>query len=57
MVTEILPSPSEPMAVARELIRDHQTDDGELTLRRWRGGWMEWRGTHWVEAEEKAVRS
>jgi putative DNA primase/helicase len=39
------------------IIRDHQTDDGELTLRHWRGGWMQWRRTHWVEAEEHAIKS
>jgi putative DNA primase/helicase len=51
-----LPAPSDPMGVARVLIEDHNYD-GELTLRHWRNGWMQWRGTHWVEAEEKAIRS
>ena len=52
----ILPSASDPMGVARELIQDHQ-DDGELTLRHWRGGWMRWQRTHWIEAEDRAIRS
>jgi hypothetical protein len=54
---DALPAPSDPMGVARVLIQDHQTPDGELTLRHWRGGWMQWQGTHWVEAEDKAIRS
>jgi D5 N terminal like len=54
---DVLPGPGNPMGVARVIIRDHQSDDGELTLRHWRGGWMQWRRTHWVEAEEKAIKS
>jgi putative DNA primase/helicase len=54
---EILPAPGDPMGVARILIQDHHDDDGELTLRHWRGGWMQWQGTHWAEAEDKAIRS
>jgi putative DNA primase/helicase len=54
---DTLPGPSDPMGVARVLIKDHQTDDGKLTLRHWRGGCMQWQETHWVEAEEKAIRS
>jgi putative DNA primase/helicase len=53
----ILPGPSDPMRVARVLMKDHETAEGELTLRNWRGGWMSWRGTHWSEAEDKAIRS
>ena len=52
-----LPAPTNPMGVARELIQVHQDDDGELTLRHWRGSWMQWQQTHWVEAEDKAIRS
>jgi putative DNA primase/helicase len=52
-----LPGPGNPMGVARVLIQDHQNDDGELTLRHWRGGWTQWQQTHWVEAEDKAIRS
>jgi hypothetical protein len=54
---DVLPAPSDPMAVARVLIEDHQTDDGEVTLRHWRNGWMQWQGTHWIEAADKAIRS
>jgi putative DNA primase/helicase len=50
-----LPSPSNPMAVARELVTDYQAD-GHLTLRRWRGGWMRWNRACWAEVEEAIVR-
>ena len=52
------PAPSNPMAVAREIIQgdDYQTVSGALTLRRWRGTWMRWHGTHWAEAEDTALR-
>ncbi len=29
----------------------------QLTLRNWRGGWWAWRTSHWVEVENRAVRS
>ena len=51
-----LPAPSAPMRVAHVLIEDHKYD-GELTLRHWRNGWMQWQSTHWIEAEDKAIRS
>jgi putative DNA primase/helicase len=52
-----LPSPSEPMAVARQLVADrYMSDDGLLVLRHWRGGWWRWRTTCWVEIEDRAVR-
>jgi hypothetical protein len=50
------PAPSNPMAVAREIIEDYKTASGALTLRRWRGTWMGWHGTHWTEAEDTALR-
>jgi len=53
---DTLPAPSNPMAVARELISDYLADN-QLTLIRWRGGWMQWRQTHWAEVEETVVRS
>lgn len=43
------------MAVARELVRDRYRRDGELTLQHWRGGWWEWRTTHWAELEQRAM--
>lgn len=53
---DTLPAPSNPMAVARELVTDYLSD-GHLTLARWRGGWMQWHRTHWAEVEETVVRS
>ena len=53
-----LPSPREPMAVARRFLTEAATDagTGELKLRHWRGGWWSWRTTHWREAEARHVR-
>ena len=53
-----LPSPREPMAVARRFLAEAATDagTGELKLRHWRGGWWSWRTTHWREAEARHVR-
>jgi putative DNA primase/helicase len=44
------------MDVARIFV-DECLHSGLLTLRYWRGGWWMWRTTHWVEVEERAVRS
>lgn len=43
------------MAVVRALVEQHQ-HDGVLTMRRWRGGWMQWHGICWAEVEDTAVR-
>jgi putative DNA primase/helicase len=54
----VLPSPSQPMAVARAFVaREHYTEAGELTLRYWRGAWWRWRRSHWREAEPREIRS
>ncbi|WP_416972427.1 DNA primase family protein [Streptomyces sp. 4F14] len=53
---EELPSPSNPMAVARRLLPDWQTADGRLMYRRWRGSWMRWTGTRWREIDEAQIR-
>jgi putative DNA primase/helicase len=52
----IFPSPNNPMGVARRLLKDW-THDGLTTLLHWRGAWMEWQFTHWVEIEEGSIRS
>ncbi|WP_240118026.1 phage/plasmid primase, P4 family [Streptomyces sp. MUM 2J] len=54
--TEELPAPSHPMAVARRLLPDWQTEDGQLIYRRWRASWMRWNGTCWREIDEAQVR-
>jgi putative DNA primase/helicase len=50
----ILPSPSAPMDVARKII--DQLDLGER-LQHWRGSWWEWKRSHWIEIEDRGVRS
>lgn len=50
-----LSPPSEPVAVARELAAAKFTVDEMPTLRRWRGGWWQWSGTHWCEVEKLDV--
>ena len=53
----VLPSPSDPMAVAREFVEGSCLSGPHLTLHYWRGGWWMWKTTHWVEVEDGAVRS
>jgi putative DNA primase/helicase len=53
----LLPSPGEPLAVARAFLAAGGTHhDGTLLLRHWRGGWWSWRRSHWCELEPRAVR-
>jgi len=53
-----LPPPNAPMKVARVLARErYQHEDGTPTLRHWRGGWWQWRRSHWVEIEQRAARA
>jgi putative DNA primase/helicase len=51
----ILEPPSNPMACARQLAREHMCD-GTLTLRAWRGGWWTWRRSHWTELQPAETR-
>ncbi|MFH8416079.1 DNA primase family protein [Streptomyces collinus] len=55
--TEELPAPSNPLAVARRLLPDWQTEDGRLVCRRWRGSWMHWTGSRWREMDEQQMRA
>jgi putative DNA primase/helicase len=43
------------MGVARRLLKDW-THNGLTTLLHWRGSWMHWQFTHWVEVEESTIR-
>jgi putative DNA primase/helicase len=56
---EAFPPPSDPLAVARHLIKvDHLTDDaGVLVIRWWRGSFHLWAGTHWNEIADPAIRA
>src|SRR4051812_515973 len=52
----VLPAPSRPMDVARELVAERYTGpDATLTLRHWRGGWWRWQGPRWGELEQRAM--
>ncbi len=53
----IWPSPSSPLEVARELYKEHTTPNGLHTLLYWRGTWMLWQQTHWIELDPAALRS
>ena len=53
---ERFPPPNEPLRVARQLEPEWK-HDGQLALRHWRGQWMQWRQTHWVEIDAKDIRS
>lgn len=52
----LVPSPLDPMAVARH-IEPEWTRDGVLILRRWRGEWWRWNGSHWVAGTDEEMRS
>jgi putative DNA primase/helicase len=52
-----MPSPAMPMAVARLFVAQRCLDTGVLTLHHWRGGWWQWRMSHWCEIEDREVRS
>jgi putative DNA primase/helicase len=51
-----VPSPDQPMAVARHL-QPAWERDGVLILRRWRGAWMHWQGSFWTEVDDGDMRS
>jgi putative DNA primase/helicase len=53
----VLPSPGEPLPVAREFLAENYTHDhGHLVVRAWRGGWWVWLASKWSEIEERAVQ-
>ena len=56
-ISTLLPPPSVPMGVARVFVAECCLSDGVLTLHHWRGGWWQWRRSHWCEVEDRAVRS
>jgi putative DNA primase/helicase len=51
-----LPPPNVPMGVARAVQAD-LTENGDLTIYRWRGAWWEWHGSYWSETSDAEVRS
>jgi putative DNA primase/helicase len=52
----LMPPPTEPMGVARKLLTKHHYN-GLLALKHWRGSWMWWRETHWIEIEEATIKA
>ena len=50
------PPPSAPYAVAQQLYRKHLSDEGLSHLAAWRGGWMAWQQTRWIEVDAAALR-
>lgn len=52
---EVWPAPTAPLEVAYALGEDRQID-AVPTVQRWRGSWWQYRGPHWVEAEDAVVR-
>jgi putative DNA primase/helicase len=53
----LLPPPTNPMLVARELVARHWTEDGAPCLVHWSGLWWQYIGTHWTPVHENMVRA
>lgn len=51
-----VPSPADPMAVARHL-QPAWERDGALILRRWRGAWWRWNESCWSEYDDADMRA
>lgn len=52
---DVYPPPSEPMAVAREIISELQRYEKD-SLYFWRGSWMGWQKSQWREVEGVEIR-
>lgn len=52
-----VPSPNNPMAVARYIVDDHHRHEDGLTLTFWRGDFYRWTGSAWLAVEGDAVRA
>jgi putative DNA primase/helicase len=55
-MSHLLPSPQQPRKVARKLLHAKYSHGLHVTLRYWRGVWLQWEGSRWVEVESTAVR-
>lgn len=53
----LIPSPSDPMAVARHLVAARLTHAKTVVIRAWRGGFRAWNGKCWPEIDEASVRA
>jgi putative DNA primase/helicase len=52
-----LPSPNQPLQVARIFVEQRCLHEKLPTLRHWHGTWWEWRTSHWIELEDRVIRS
>ena len=53
----VVPSPEDPMAVARAFLEERYMRGGDVLLRHHRGSFHRWTGTSWPEDEERRVKS
>jgi putative DNA primase/helicase len=53
----VIPAPSDPMAVARQLVLARFTNAKTVLIRAWRGGFRAWNGRCWPEIDEASVRA
>ncbi len=53
----VVPPPSNPMAVSRELVAERFSDSSTVVLLAWRGGFYRWDGRCWRESPEAAIRT
>lgn len=52
------PPPKEPMAVARHLSWDWWHKEAcTTTVKHWRGTWMQWTGSRWIERDNQEIRA
>lgn len=52
-----VPPPTNPTAVAEKLLPAWMDKDKILTLRHWRGSWMNWEGSYWRELEDQKIKA
>ena len=53
----VVPSPEDPMAVARAFLEERYMRGGDVLLRHHRGSFHRWTGASWPEDEERRVKS
>lgn len=52
----LIPSPADPMAVARCILATRAKVDNEETLTWWRGDWYTWTGAKWLSEKPSTLR-
>jgi putative DNA primase/helicase len=55
--SRLVPPPSDPMAVARQIVADLYTTADGVVVAAWRGDVYRWTGTHWSMVEARDVRA